>query len=297
MQLKTPLCIAFIFVAPCLSQTLPPKFPAPDPPSPARIEAQIPFKLFEDYLIVVKGTLGSLKDRNFLIDTGANPSAIDRRMARKLGLSGRSGRLALYGQDIDVERVVLPHLTVGPIEVESLNALIQDLSPIESRLGVRIDAIIGLDVLSRRSFAINYSSRRISFGSLENTPQTIPFSSAPPKVTVQVYLFDQPVHLLVDTGTPNVLLFEDRLPARLRYLPTNAVILSPNSAGTPFQLREVMVPVVALGETILRPKGVFLTRGNANFDHCLDGVVGPTSLGLKWIAFDFEHQSFAWKRY
>lgn len=296
MQLKTPLRIALIFVTPCLSQTPTARFPSLYPASSMGIETQIPFKLYEDYLIVVKGTLGSLKERNFLIDTGANPSAIDRRAARKLGLSGRPRKLALYGQDIDVEGVVLPHLVAGPIEVEFLDVLIQDLAPIEYRLGVRIDAIIGFDILSRTSFAINYSSRRISFGSFENTPQTMPFSSGPPKVTVQIYLFDQPVHLLVDTGTPNVLLFEDRLPSRLRHLPTNGVSLSPNSAATPFQLREVMVPGVSLGETTLRPKGVFLTRGNASFDQCMDGVVGPTSLGLKWIAFDFEHQRFAWKR-
>lgn len=296
MQLKTPLWIALIFVTPCLSQTLTPRFPSPYPASPTGIETQIPFKLYADYLIVVKGTLGNLTERNFLIDTGANPSSIDRRVARKLGLSGRSRKLALYGQDIDVEGVVLPHLVAGPIEVEFLDVLVQDLAPIEHRLSVRIDAIIGFDILSRTSFAINYSSRRISFGSFENTPQTIPFSSAPPKVTVQVYLFDQSVHLLVDTGTPNVLLFEDRLPSRLRHLPTNTVSLSPNSAATLFQLREVMVPGVSLGETTLRPKGVFLTRGNASFDQCMDGVVGPTSLGLKWIAFDFEHQRFAWKR-
>jgi len=260
------------------------------------VETQIPFKLYEDYLIVVKGTLGSLKQRNFLIDTGANPSAIDRRAARKLGLWGRPGKLAVYGQDIDVQRVVLPHLSVGPIEVEFLDAVVQDLSPIESHLGLRIDAIIGFDVLSRRSFAINYSSKRISFGSLETTPQMIPFSSGPPTVTVQVYLLDQPVHLLVDTGTPDLLLFEDRLPIGLRHLHTNAVGLTHNSAATPFELREVLVPEVFLGETTLRPRGIFLTSGNVNVSECLDGVVGPTSLGLKWIAFDFEQRRFAWKR-
>jgi len=296
MRLRISFWIAFILVTPCLSQTSRQSLQLSNPVRPFVADTEIPFKLYEDYLIVVKGTVGSLEERNLLIDTGANPSAIDRRVARKLRLSGHSAKLALYGQDIVVQQIVLPRLEVGPIEADALDVLVQDLTPIEKRLGVQIDAIIGFDVLSRRSFAINYSSRRITFGSVQTMSSMIPFSCETPKGTVEVQLFHQSVHLLIDTGAPNVVLFGDRLPARLRRLPTNAAKLSRSSAATSFELREVPVSEALLGQTTVKPQAVFLTDGNVNFGQCLDGVAGPTSLGLKWIAFDFEHQRFAWKR-
>lgn len=51
-------------------------------------EPSIPFKLYRDYLIVVQGSLGGREALNFLIDTGVNPTVIDSRIAKKLGLTG-----------------------------------------------------------------------------------------------------------------------------------------------------------------------------------------------------------------
>ena len=40
----------------------------------------------------------------------------------------------------------------------------------------------------------------------------------------------------------------------------------------------------------------FLVSDNANCSRSFDGVVGARTLGLKWVAFDFEHRCFRWKR-
>src|SRR5215471_9873118 len=71
--------------------------------------AIVPFKLYHDYLIVVKGSLGSLESLNFLVDTGANPTAIDCRLAKKLGLtSEQTITLARLNGSIRVKRMLLP---------------------------------------------------------------------------------------------------------------------------------------------------------------------------------------------
>src|SRR5215469_4732179 len=88
--------------------------------------AGIPFKLYQNYLIVVQGSLGSLEGLNFLIDTGANVTSIDRRIARKLDLKGQKHKLALLNQAALVERVELHSLQVGSLRVESLFGLAQD---------------------------------------------------------------------------------------------------------------------------------------------------------------------------
>src|SRR5438067_1349465 len=80
---------------------------------------EIPFRLYRDYLIVVQGTVEGPEKMNLLIDTGADPSVLDRRVARKLRLRGVSGRLGLLNHTVDVEQVVLPSLRLGPLRAES----------------------------------------------------------------------------------------------------------------------------------------------------------------------------------
>ena len=49
---------------------------------------EVPFKLCRGYAIVVRGSVGNLKNLNFLVDTGAVPSVLDERIAQKLHLTG-----------------------------------------------------------------------------------------------------------------------------------------------------------------------------------------------------------------
>jgi predicted aspartyl protease len=298
MKLRIGLvCAAMVLPLTCTSQ-IPPNVP---PPSDAKLSAvvahvEIPFKLYQDYLIVVRGSLGRFERLNFLIDTGANPTAVDRRIAKKLGLTGDAAKLALVYQHANVERVVLPSLQLGPIRTESVPGVAQDLSAIEKVVGVRIDAIIGFGVLSRSSFVIDYRSKKIFFGLVEPSLRTVPFETGPPNLTVQLRVQDQPVRLLMDTGTKNLLLFECQLPERLRKLPTRDVKRLSNSAESQFEVKELWVPGVRLGVTTIRLEKAFLVSDNANCGRSFDGAIGPMSLGLQWIAFDFEHQRFTWKR-
>lgn len=257
---------------------------------------EITFKLCGNHLIVVQGALGDLERLNFLIDTGANPSAVDRKLAKKLGLQGTAGKLALFNQNTNVERVVLPSLRLGPIRATSLPGVVQDLSSVEKVLGVRIDAIVGFDVLSLSSFSVDYRSKKVIFGPIKLSPAAIPLDTGPPTFTVQLQVLDEQIRLLVDTGAADLLLFECRLSGQLRKLPTRGVKRSSNSAQSQFELKEVLLPSMRLGVTDFGLQRAFLLDDNTNCGRSFDGVVGPLSLGLKWIAFDFEHRSFSWER-
>jgi predicted aspartyl protease len=285
VRLRHWLCIALVFPLPAASQ----------PMSTIHTSAEIPFKLYQDYLIVVHGSVGTLEGRNFLIDTGANVTSVDRRIARKLGLKGQSHKLALFNQSAIVERVVLPSLQVGSIRAEFMPGLVQDLSFVDTVVGFRIDAIVGLDLLGRSSFAVDYESKKMVFGPIDAGPLIVPFKTGAPMVTVEVRLNGQPVRLLVDTGSRNLLLFERQLPESLKKLLTRDVRRSFNSAATSFETKEIMVSKMQLGTTDRLLQKAFLTNSSANFDQSLDGTLAPTSLGLKWIAFDFQSGSFGWR--
>jgi predicted aspartyl protease len=271
--------------------------PIPDhsgPGAPPRVE--MPFKLYGDYLIVVQGSIGTLKHLNFLIDTGVNPIAVDPRIAKQLQLTGGVHKLASFNQNTNVRQVVLPSLQLGPIQAESLPAMIRDLSSVEKVMGIRIDASIGFDVLNLNSFSIDYSSKKIVFAPIDSSPSSAPFDSGPPILTVQLQVQDEPVRLLVDTGAAELVLFECQLPGRLRRLPVASVRRFFNSAGKEVEMKELWLPSVRLGTTDFGPQKVLSVDDDANCGRPFDGVVGIKGLGLKWVAFDFEHRSFGWKR-
>lgn len=257
--------------------------------------AEIPFKLYQDYLIMVQGSVGTLEGLNLLIDTGANVTSIDRRIARRLGLKGLEHKLALLNQVARVERVVLSSLQVGSFRAESLPGLVQDLSFVDTIVGIRIDAIVGLDFLGQSSFAVDYESKKIVFGPIQAMSLFVPLKTGAPVATVEVRLNGQPVRLLVDTGTRNLILFEQRLPEGLRKLPTRDVKQSFNSAATSFETKEILVSKVQLGSIDRGLHRAVLTNESAFFEQFFDGALGPTSLGLKWIAFDFERGNFGWR--
>jgi hypothetical protein len=52
--------------------------------------AKIPFRLYNDNLIVVKGTIGSNQDVNILLDTGTSPIAISTEIAGRLNVRGNT---------------------------------------------------------------------------------------------------------------------------------------------------------------------------------------------------------------
>ena len=267
-----------------------PDFPA----SPT--SASVRFKLYRDYIIVAQGSIGELQNLNFLLDTGANPTAIDRKLAKKLRLvPEKAARLTLLNQNAWVEEVVLPSVQLGPIRADSLPAVEQNLDPIATFLGVRIDAIIGFGVLSQRSFAIDYAAKKILFGNIEPSTFSAPLSQGPATFTVRFQIQGHPVSLLVDTGSDDLILFACQLSPNMRSFVTRGTQTSLNSEGKAFHLWEVWVSQVRVGAADIGVKRALISENDVNCGKSLDGVVGPTSLGLKWIAFDFDHLRFSWR--
>ena len=113
---------------------------------------EVPFDLYQHHLVVTKGSIGPLKNLSLLIDTGTIPSMIDVRVARKLQLQAEPSTLVAFGQSVAIQSTVLNGFRIGALETGPVPAGVSDLSYLE---GVRIDAIVGLDVLARTSFRID----------------------------------------------------------------------------------------------------------------------------------------------
>jgi hypothetical protein len=142
--------------------------------SPPPVESTVKFDLYHDYLIVARGSAGPLKGLTFLIDTGASPSVLDPRLAQKLHLQQSPASIAVVGGSVPAGTAIVPSLNLGPIRRENVPVLIEDLSFFQKALPVRIDGVIGLDVLGQSAFLIDYGARQIHFGSHVVLPISIP---------------------------------------------------------------------------------------------------------------------------
>ena len=130
----------------------------------AHNRSEVPFKLYRGYAIVAHGSIGNMNNLNFLIDTGAVPSVLDRRIAERLHLIGTSENLSVFTQELKAERVSVQNVDLGPFHADTLPAVVRDLSFAEEALGTRVDAIIGFDLLNRNAFTIDYQFKKITVG-------------------------------------------------------------------------------------------------------------------------------------
>jgi predicted aspartyl protease len=260
--------------------------------SPTRPVVEIPFKAYQDYLIVVDGRIGNLEHQNLLLDTGSNPSMIDRSVSEKLGLQGASRDLSLFNKSVSSQNVTLPDLQCGPLRRQNLSMMVADFSAISRGLGVRIDAVIGLDVLGATNFTVDYAKRRILFGTASAEHHTVPFTSREQFITVNLKSGGRQLHLLVDTGTPQLVLFESRLRG-VDYVQTSVAGTGHNASGD-VRFGAVVLPQAKIGALEVGPQPASVVKSQADFASDLDGLMGLSCLRPKRISFDFERQLLGW---
>jgi Aspartyl protease len=246
------------------------------------------FELRERYQIVVRGAIGPLDGLRLLIDTGSTPSMVDRKIAKKLELPVLTSEFVSFGQRHRTLTAVLPGIHLGPLDVGAVEAGVGDLSFLHG-----VDAIIGLDVLSRRSFSIDYENHLLVFGPIDTHRSSTALESTPPFLTVQMAIAGRPVRLLVDTGSGRLVLFAHRMQGRLPLLQVHGELLMYHLSGTS-RLDRVVLPLLDIGgSTIDRVEGFMSDTPVEDYPPEIDGVLGLRSLAWKHADFDFERNRLA----
>jgi hypothetical protein len=190
---------------------------------------------------------------------------------------------------------VLPSVQIGAVRAEFLPVLIRDLVFFQKGLGIRIDAVIGLDLLSLGNFSIDYTTKRIVFGAAPLSGSSVPFQTAPPWLAVRMEVDGVSIHLLLDTGASGIFLFQSRIRDRLPQLIGLGERKSSNMGGD-FRLQRVRLATTNFGETDFGQQNAFVVEDQEDESRDFDGLLAPSALGLKQVAFDFQRRTFSWKK-
>jgi predicted aspartyl protease len=248
--------------------------------------AEIPFKLIQGFGIVVQGGIGQLTNLNLLVDTGAVPSVLSKKVASRIGVRGVAGSFALLDKNIEAQYVTVDEVHFGSIRAIGLPMVVVDLAHFERLLGIRIDAILGLDILARQDFGIDYKRHRITPGLSGSRGHAMPVeilkSSGAPYWVLPINLGGQIFRVLLDTGANELALFVGHAPKIFRDL---------NREATTRTLRPQLL---TMGDMALKKQLAMVLDEPPGTLHQLDGLLGPTALGIRRIEFDWEHQCLRW---
>jgi len=244
------------------------------------------FELYRNYLIVVRGAAGTTKGLNFLLDTGANPSILDARIAAKQHLNLTPANIAVLNGSVLGGTTTVSSLEFGPIRRSNFPVAVQDLSFLEKALAVRIDGIIGVDMLGSSSFVIDYATREIRFGPARSMPESIPLQIRDGRAIVDATVNHETVHLLLDTAAFSLVLFVEGASSA----PPSAKAIVPSDR------MPVRLSSFALGEAEFGREAAFLIGNPRDAGHDFDGLMSPVALGMTRIAVDLGGGTLAFSR-
>ena len=259
-------------------------------PQAAAKPAKISIKLVADHLVVARGSWGQLHNLNLLLDTGATPSLVHRRVASKLQASGVAQTYTQFRDGIVTDRITAADFRIGTVPVGQVTMLAVNLTHIERECGIPIDAIIGMDVLRLLGkFTIDYNGKFVEIGAALQNGIVVPFDSeSSPYIGVLLNANGKALRVILDTGANRINLFESRAGDAVKGLRTVAVNTNVNVAG-PYSVREVEMEL-ALNKTVFGDYLVVVFEVSERAFPNFQGLLGPAALGIKRLSIDIERR-------
>lgn len=245
----------------------------------------VPMKLYRNFLPVAEGEVGGIPEsQNFILDTGTAPSVISLSVARRLGLATAPSSFVAAGTVAQTQMAVMPEIDLGPIRAVSLRVRVQDLSQLESDFGTPVAGILGMDVLSKSSFRLDYGRGEISFGESSREGIAAPFDARAGIAVLSLTLQGKPAHLLVDTGSEHVVVFGKNFATGswkgLRNLEQTGTTL----ADRKIAIQQLQAPDIFVGTRRFRTDAAYLVGASA--DPVFDGLLAPRALGFRSLSYD-----------
>jgi predicted aspartyl protease len=255
--------------------------------------AEIPFRLYNGFLIVVEGRIGNLNGLKFILDTGTSTSILDRRIADRLSLPRHPNHVVNYDKTVGVDSATIPEVHFGPVQATDKNMLIADLGKF-SDFARDVDAVIGVDLLQLNNITFDYNTRRVTFSPIDHMIQDAHMGPTPLSFTVEVQVQGHRVCLILDTGLNGVLLYEDRIRAHVPELRVEAGVKNVTFGGR-MNAKLATLPDMQLGPKAMDGRVLLMkVPPTAKIDD-IDGYIGISAFNTTRITFNFDSKTIRWE--
>lgn len=256
-------------------------------------------EVYRDALIVARGSVNGVGNLRFLLDTGATDTAIDRKVAERLGLRGQPAHVVNFDKKLALECTQVQEIAFGPEHIANARVMIEDLRYF-ALLGTHLDGVIGLDLLRRHSFLVDYAKKRVVLGPAAalgegRRMRVEPMWADAKSITVEVELDGRPVWMVADTGTPLTVVYEETLDDLLVNYALVGTIEA-QSLGGRVENRMAIVPRLRLGGQDLDREVVLVSAPGARRLSGVSGYLALAALEAKEVAFDFERNQLLWRK-
>lgn len=159
---------------------------------------------FVAYVAYAKADPGDGRGRWFLIDTGANRSALDAGLARALGLPDEGGTTVEGTAGVvEVSSTTVPRFSIGDLSM-ALSPTVSDLTGLAGPDGEPVAGILGSDAFGRSVLTIDFERGRVAIAPAGETSRTAASCG-------------RSVPMRDDNGIPRVEGEVDGRPVELRY--------------------------------------------------------------------------------
>jgi gag-polyprotein putative aspartyl protease len=253
---------------------------------------EVSFELVSGYLVVVDGSIGPLHGLKFVLDTGATHSAVSSKVADQLDLQRLTGKVFNIDKTVKTEWAAIPEVEFGPIRASQVPVMITNLDYFKS-LASHVDAVMGLDLLRQNNFSIDFADKKVRFGQVETGRHSTPMVSDDISLKVEAEVDGTLIHLILDSGAPGPLMYEERLENRAVDYRIEEENYGYRINGI-LRLTRARVRRLQLGGRDIEHT-VFLTHSPAErIMDGIDGLLGLTALKARRINFDFKTNTLSW---
>lgn len=249
----------------------------------------------DGHLVVVTGSIGPVHSLEFLLDTGSTHTLIDRKIAKALHLYLHPARALTFDKTMSLDRAELPEIAFGPVHATNLKVLVGDLRTFRA-VGISVDAVVGLDLLTSESFRLDFARKLLVFGGDSGMDfRSVPLRTDGSSLRVQLELDGRPVSMILDTGSTGVTFYQDSIENLHsdRHSVRETLLLT---AGGPVPCKLAIVPRLRLGSQDLDRRVFLVSAPRGAIQPDIAGYVGLDALGAKEVTFDFAHDELRWRK-
>lgn len=262
------------------------------PPGHAEVQ-EVQMAVHDGHLAVVEGSIGPAHSLRFLLDTGSTHTVIDRKIATALNLAVHPTRALSFDKTISLDCAELAEIALGPVHATNLKVFVADLRTLRT-VGVSVDAVVGLDLLTKENFRLDFARKLLVFGedSAIGT-RSVPLRADAYSLRVQLDLDGRPVSMILDTGAAGVTfcqdsiesLYSDRQSLQRKFLLT---------AGGAVPSKLVLVPRLRIGSQDLDRRVFLVSPPCGAIQPGIAGYLGLDALSATEISFDFARNELRW---